>query len=54
MKKISLGWSSFNDTPKEIKNKKEECVVYDDKHCLCMFFEGMDNLPKYCKLKEEE
>ncbi len=56
-KKIPLGWSSFNDKPTKKKKKKKEpkCVIYETKegkHCLCMLFEGMHNLPHYCKLKE--
>jgi hypothetical protein len=54
MKKILLGWSSFDDTPKLKKQKKEKCVGVYKNTCLCMLFDGMDNLPDYCKFKEEK
>lgn len=54
-RKIPLGWSSFNDKPIKKKKKESKCVIYETKegkHCLCMLFHGVNDLPNYCKLKE--
>lgn len=50
-RKIPLGWSSFNDTAKPKKKKEPKCVELENETCLCMLFDGMNNLPDYCKFR---
>lgn len=53
---IPLGWASFNHTakPKKKKKKEEKCVQVGKEACLCMLFDGLDNLPVYCKFRKNK
>ena len=50
-RKIPLGWASFNDTAKPKKKKEPKCVELENETCLCMLFDGINNLPDYCKFR---